>query len=187
MGRKGVKEEVAPAEEAITGAVIRGLYRARESRVAPPLLRVKLTRRDVGTAVVLMRAIAPFTGDVTGAHYQNKPNHHLSLLHNMFSFASSAHDSSLILVLFSLAVYPPSIPSNRWDFNFQFGILVLFSVPWDQILTVVRMLTQMHLDRTSASRGVASLMYRPHVKLVISYGHTRMKGYPEKWSRPVCI
>ncbi|MED6138580.1 hypothetical protein PIB30_075572 [Stylosanthes scabra] len=41
----------------------------------------------------------------------------------------------------------------------------------------------MHLDRTSASRGVASLTCRPHVELVISYEHTRGKGYPERWSR----
>ncbi|MED6216323.1 hypothetical protein PIB30_006608 [Stylosanthes scabra] len=45
----------------------------------------------------------------------------------------------------------------------------------------------MHLDRISASRGVASLTCRPHVGLVILYGHTRGKGYPEKWSRPACL
>ncbi|MED6203913.1 hypothetical protein PIB30_004042 [Stylosanthes scabra] len=45
------------------------------------------------------------------------------------------------------------------------------SVPWDQV--------------TSASKWVASLTCRPHVGLVLSYGHTRGKGYPERWSCPV--
>ncbi|QHN87471.1 putative protein S-acyltransferase [Arachis hypogaea] len=42
----------------------------------------------------------------------------------------------------------------------------------------------MHLAQTSASRGVASLTCRPHVRSVIPYGHIRGKGYPQRWSRP---
>ncbi|MED6108678.1 hypothetical protein PIB30_026370 [Stylosanthes scabra] len=136
MGRRGVKEEVAPAEEAIAVAVIRGptgqdyreVNRERKQRRERESCEGRKEKMKLSVRRCTMSSPLKScpTAAATEAHrerhwncrcryeshcafhwrcYRSRPNHHLTLLYNMFSFASSTHDPSLILVLFSLAAY----------------------------------------------------------------------------------